>query len=63
MGQFDEWLDGVFWQANRADRPFAAELKNIFFHMDPVLLGFGAIGLIYAVIKKDYFILFGRFRL
>ena len=61
MGQLDEWLDGVFWQATRADRPLAEALKSVFFRMDPVLLGLGAIGLIYSVIKKDYFILLWAF--
>ena len=55
-GQIDEWLDGVVWQSTRADRSFAEELKNVFLRMDPVLLLLGSLGLIYAVIKRNYFI-------
>jgi hypothetical protein len=61
MGQLDEWFDGVFWQATRADRPLAEALKNVFFRMDPLVLGLAAIGLIYSIIKKDYFILLWAF--
>ena len=58
---FNDWLDGVVWQANRADRPFAPEMKTIFLSMDPVMLVLGAAGLVYSVIKKDYFILLWAF--
>jgi 4-amino-4-deoxy-L-arabinose transferase-like glycosyltransferase len=61
IGHLDEWLDGVFWQATRADRPFDFEIKTVFLRMDPVLLAFGVAGLIYAVIKRDYFILLWAF--
>ena len=60
-GQFNEWLDGVLWQATRSDRPFPDELKNVFFRMDPLLLGLAAVGLIYSVIRKDYFVLLWAF--
>jgi Dolichyl-phosphate-mannose-protein mannosyltransferase len=57
VGHMGEWLDGVLWQATRADRPFDFEMKTVFLRMDPVLMAFGVAGLIYAVIKRDYFIL------
>jgi hypothetical protein len=57
VGHLNEWLDGVLWQATRADRQFDFEMKTVFLRMDPVLMAFGVAGLIYAVIKKDYFIL------
>ena len=60
-GHLGDWLDGVVWQANRADRPFAPEMKTIFLAMDPVVLLLGSAGLIYSVIKKDYFILLWAF--
>jgi len=60
-GNLNEWLDGVVWQATRADRPFDFEMKTVFLRMDPVLLAIGVAGLIYAVIKKDYFILLWAF--
>jgi hypothetical protein len=61
VGQFNEWLDGVLWQATRSDRPFPDEIKNVFFRMDPLLLGLAAVGLVYSVIRKDYFILLWAF--
>jgi len=60
-GHLGDWLDGVVWQANRADRPFAPEMKTVFMMMDPVVLLLGSAGLIYSVIKKDYFILLWAF--
>ena len=56
-GQFDEWLDGVLWQTSRADRPFPDEINNVFTRMDPVLLGITAVGIIYSVIRREYFVL------
>jgi Ca2+/Na+ antiporter len=61
VGQLDAWLDGVLWQATRADRPFDFEMKTVFLRMDPILMAFGVAGLIYAVIKRDYFILLWAF--
>jgi Dolichyl-phosphate-mannose-protein mannosyltransferase len=60
-GQLDAWLDGVLWQATRADRPFDFEMKTVFLRMDPILMAFGVAGLIYAAIKRDYFILLWAF--
>jgi len=61
IGHFEDWMDGVIWQANRADRPFAPEIKTIFLRMDPVILAIGTAGLVYATIKRDYFILLWAF--
>jgi Dolichyl-phosphate-mannose-protein mannosyltransferase len=61
IGHLNEWVDGVLWQATRADRPFDFEMKTVFLRMDPVLMAFGVAGLIYAVIKRDYFILLWAF--
>ena len=55
-GQLYEWLDGVIWQSTRADRSFAEELKSVFLRMDPVLLLLGSLGLIYSVMRRNYFI-------
>jgi hypothetical protein len=60
-GHLNEWLDGVIWQATRADRPFDFEMKTVFLRMDPLILAFGVAGLIYGVIKRDYFILLWAF--
>jgi 4-amino-4-deoxy-L-arabinose transferase-like glycosyltransferase len=61
IGQGNGWLDGVIWQATRADRPFDFEMKTVFLRMDPVLMAIGVAGLAYAVIKRDYFILLWAF--
>jgi hypothetical protein len=61
IGNLNEWLDGVVWQATRADRPFDFEMKTVFLRMDPVLVAIGVAGLIYAVIRKDFFILLWAF--
>jgi dolichyl-phosphate-mannose-protein mannosyltransferase len=61
IGNLNEWLDGVVWQATRADRPFNFEMKTVFLRMDPVLVAIGVAGLIYAVIRKDFFILLWAF--
>jgi Dolichyl-phosphate-mannose-protein mannosyltransferase len=58
IGQFDDWLDGVFWQATqRAERPLFDALSRTFFYFDTVLLILAMGGFIYAAIKKDYFLL------
>jgi hypothetical protein len=61
IGQLEGWLDGVIWQATRADRPFDFEMKTIFLRMDPVLMAIGVAGLAYSVIKRNYFILLWAF--
>jgi hypothetical protein len=57
QGQFDEWLDGVVWQTGRLGRPLLNELETIFSKIDPLLLALAIIGLVYARIKRDYFLL------
>jgi hypothetical protein len=64
VGEFDEWLDGVFWQATEREistetdssHSISSELKTIFF-MDPVLMSLSLIGIVYAAIRRNYFIL------
>ena len=60
-GHLGDWLDGVVWQANRADRSFGPEMKTIFLMMDPVILLLGGASLVYSFIKRDYFILLWAF--
>jgi hypothetical protein len=58
QGQFDEWVDGVKWQTGRGfSRSLSDEMKTVFFKIDPLLFVLAAIGLVYAWIKKDYFLL------
>ena len=54
-GDMNDWIDGVRYQVSR-DRPLINTI-NTFFQIDPVLFILGMGGLIYAVIKKDYFLL------
>jgi hypothetical protein len=58
QGQFDEWVDGVKWQTGRGfSRSLSDEMKIVFSKIDPLLFALAAIGLVYAWIKKDYFLL------
>lgn len=54
-GDMNDWIDGVRYQVNR-DRPLINTI-NTFFQIDPVLFILGMGGLVYAVIKRDYFLL------
>jgi len=64
VGQFDEWLDGVLWQATQREistgtdssHSISSELKTIF-NMDPVLISLSLLGIVYAAIRRNYFIL------
>src|SRR5918993_3243660 len=58
QGQFDEWVDGIQWQTGRGfSRSLSDEIKTVFSKIDPLLFALAAIGLVYAWIKKDYFLL------
>ena len=57
-GQFDSWIDGVIYQTARDSG--GKDLRSSFvlvYGMDPILLTLAAAAIIYAVIRKDYFIL------
>jgi hypothetical protein len=57
VGQFDEWLDGVLWQATeRSQIGLTGTLRTLLL-MDPILACLGIIGIAFAAIKRDYFIL------
>jgi len=55
IGDLNDWISGVRYQIAR-DRPLINTI-NTFFEIDPVLFVLGMGGLVYAAIKKDYFIL------
>ncbi|HEX5904461.1 MAG TPA: glycosyltransferase family 39 protein, partial [Candidatus Nitrosocosmicus sp.] len=58
VGQFDSWIEGVIYQTARDSG--GKDLRSSFvlvYDMDPVLLTLAAAATIYAVIRKDYFIL------
>jgi hypothetical protein len=54
-GDMNDWIDGVRYQISR-DRPLINTI-NTFFQIDPVLFVLGIGGLVYSVIRKDYFLL------
>jgi Dolichyl-phosphate-mannose-protein mannosyltransferase len=57
IGEFDLWLDGVLWQTTeRGSRPLIGTI-NGFFEMDPVLFVLSMAGLIFAAVKRDFFLL------
>jgi 4-amino-4-deoxy-L-arabinose transferase-like glycosyltransferase len=56
VGQFDNWLFGIYEQANREKLPLSLSIKD-FFQIDPMLLILGTTGIVFAAIKKDIFIL------
>jgi len=58
-GNFDAWLRTVFWQAQRGDRTIGLPwITGAFMIMDPIFFGLSVIGGIYAMIKKNWLILF-----
>ena len=56
VGQLDEWIDGIFWQAERQSKPLS-DAYLMFFQIDPVSLILGIAGIILAVLKRDLFII------
>jgi hypothetical protein len=57
IGEFDQWIDGVLWQTTgRPSSPLSGILKT-FFQNDPILFVLGIAGLIYAGVKRDFFLL------
>ena len=56
VGEFDEWLVGVNSQVHRQSRPLYIAINQLLID-DPFLIIFGFAGLIFAVMKKDLFIL------
>jgi hypothetical protein len=56
IGDFKEWVHGIQYQTNRESRPLINAL-NTFFQIDPILFSLGMIGLLYSIIKRDYFLI------
>jgi len=56
-GQFNEWIDGVMHQAVRESIRNLRTSMLLIFEFDPIILLLGGAGVIYSVVKKDYFIL------
>ena len=56
LGQFDEWLDGLSWQAGRSEISIWDSLIDIL-RIDPVLFLVGVAGFFYAgIVKRDVLI-------
>lgn len=55
-GQFDLWVNGVLWQANRDSNRITQVLEPSLI-IDPVLMVIGGAGVVYAAIKKDALVL------
>ena len=56
IGEFRLWVAGVFLQLHRISQPLVDSM-NAFFKNDPILLLLGVAGLVFAAIKRDYFLL------
>jgi hypothetical protein len=57
IGEFDLWMDDVLWQATeRVSRPLIGTISG-FFEMDPVLFVLSMAGLVFAAVKRDFFLL------
>ena len=55
-GQYDQWVDGVFWQSERENTGISGALGKLF-AIDPVFLLLTLVGTLYAVVKqRDLFI-------
>jgi hypothetical protein len=60
-GDFEEWKEDVLWQATqRVEKPLVISLQD-FIKIDPVLFSLGISGLIFACIRRDYFIILFAF--
>jgi hypothetical protein len=56
-GNMEFWLDDVIWQATeRPESSLDNSLRDLL-RIDPVLIVLGSVSLIYAAIRKDFFIL------
>jgi hypothetical protein len=57
FGQFELWLKDVIWQAERQNSGGFSSIVMFFFLVDPVLLILSFAGIVFAAIKKNYFLL------
>lgn len=56
IGHFNDWLKGIYYQTHRGAQTFLVSL-TLFFKADPVLFIVGTSGLVFAAIRRDYFLL------
>jgi hypothetical protein len=57
VGQLGDWFEGVIYQTGRQGAASLSRSLMIVTQIDPLLLIFGLLSLIYAGIKRDYFVL------
>jgi hypothetical protein len=62
FGMFDVWWQGILYQSHRESRPLFTlgqpdNSISILFRIDPFMILIGLAGLIFAAIKRDFFIL------
>jgi hypothetical protein len=53
-GNFETWMEGVFWQVGREGRGMLRSIIPVF-HSDPILFLLGFVGIVYATSRKDLF--------
>jgi hypothetical protein len=51
-GQFDDWMDGIIWQATQRPAKPLSGAVSAFVEMDPVLFLLGSAGLVYSVLGR-----------
>ncbi len=57
IGEFDNWKHGILWQTTgRPSSPLSGTLHT-FLQLDPILFVLSMAGLIYAAVKRDFFLL------
>ena len=61
QGQLDGWLDGIIYQTTRDQVSSLRDSIIIIYKIDAIFVGLAAAGIIYAVVKRDYFILLWAF--
>ena len=57
LGQLDYWFKDVMWQAGRSSGGILPVTAHVF-SIDPIMTILGAVSFAYAIIKKDYFMIF-----
>lgn len=55
-GEYDQWIDGLLWQSERGDKGITGAIEKLF-AIDPVLLILTLVGTLYAVVKRELFII------
>jgi hypothetical protein len=56
LGEFFSWIHGIYGQSHRTGITLLSSL-NDFLKIDPVMALFGIAGIVYAALKRDFFIL------